>query len=284
MSKPNPAFLRSFISYKGSKWQLAPRYPKPQRTRIIEPFAGAAGYSCLHYRHQVTLLEAHYRVADIWAYLRKASVKQIMALPDDVQAKVNINESLPHLKQVERDLMGYWFDKGQPEPTYTPSNWMLTHPNDMFWPKVKPRIASQLRYIRHWETHHARYRAIHNPEDPLMNCTLFIDPPYQLHGSMYSQSNLMLDYDELREIILQLHWSNQIIICEGEGANWMPFEFFCTGSRPTHSRDGDGINELVWYRAARDRRPAIGRGFDLDGTTRWLANLFPGEGHAHEAP
>ena len=39
---PNPLFC-----YFGSKYRAAPHYPKPLYPHIIEPFAGAAGYSLL---------------------------------------------------------------------------------------------------------------------------------------------------------------------------------------------------------------------------------------------
>jgi len=37
--------LRPFWRYYGGKWRAAPSYPSPRCETIIEPFAGAAGYS-----------------------------------------------------------------------------------------------------------------------------------------------------------------------------------------------------------------------------------------------
>ena len=43
---PMPAHaLLPFWAYYGGKWRSAPRYPAPVHGRIIEPFAGAAGYA-----------------------------------------------------------------------------------------------------------------------------------------------------------------------------------------------------------------------------------------------
>ena len=38
--------LRRFFPYYGSKLTLAPRYSPFRCHRVIEPFGGAAGYSC----------------------------------------------------------------------------------------------------------------------------------------------------------------------------------------------------------------------------------------------
>jgi len=37
--------LRPFWRYYGGKFRAAPRYPTPTHKTIVEPFAGAAGYS-----------------------------------------------------------------------------------------------------------------------------------------------------------------------------------------------------------------------------------------------
>lgn len=266
----NPPYLRPFVSYKGSKWRAAARYPRPEHTTIVEPFAGGAGYSSYHYRHRVILLDSYVKVARIWSYLRRVSQRTILDLPEALEPGVNINESHGHLRQVERDLIGFWNDRGQPEPTYTPCNWTQVYPDYFFWPKARLRIARQIGHIKHWSTYHADYRSIAN----VTNSTLFLDPPYQQHGSMYPESNMKLDFDELRELVLQLHWSNQVIVCEGEGADWLPFEFFSKGTRSVHKSNGRGPDELIWYRASRDRKPAIGCGFDLTHTARWLTTVL----------
>ena len=41
------------FAYYGAKHELARKYPRPRYPLIIEPFAGAAGYSC-HWAHRGT--------------------------------------------------------------------------------------------------------------------------------------------------------------------------------------------------------------------------------------
>ena len=48
----------------------------------------------------------------------------------------------------------------------------------------------------------------------------FIDPPYSKSGRYYERTQL--DYDVLREWVLCR--MGQVIVCEMEGADWLPFE------------------------------------------------------------
>jgi site-specific DNA-adenine methylase len=49
--------LKPFFCYYGGKWRAAPHYPAPEHDRIIEPFAGAAGYSMRYPQKRVALYE-----------------------------------------------------------------------------------------------------------------------------------------------------------------------------------------------------------------------------------
>ena len=51
--------LRPFIRYYGGKWRAAPLYPAPMHSTIIEPFAGAAGYSMRYPDRDVILVERY---------------------------------------------------------------------------------------------------------------------------------------------------------------------------------------------------------------------------------
>jgi site-specific DNA-adenine methylase len=58
--------------YYGGKWRAALRYPIPRST-VVEPFAGAAGYSLRWaqqgFRFDVHLYDLDERVAALWRYL-----------------------------------------------------------------------------------------------------------------------------------------------------------------------------------------------------------------------
>lgn len=69
--------LKPFWRYYGGKWRAAPRYPKPEFSRIVEPFAGAAGYSMRYPSRQVILVEKHPIIAEIWRWLIAARESEI---------------------------------------------------------------------------------------------------------------------------------------------------------------------------------------------------------------
>lgn len=41
--------LKPFFTFYGGKWRAAPHYAPPEFATIVEPFAGAAGYSVRHH-------------------------------------------------------------------------------------------------------------------------------------------------------------------------------------------------------------------------------------------
>lgn len=76
--------LKPFFTYYGGKYRAASRYPKPQPgSVIVEPFAGAAGYSVRNYHPatRVVLNDLDERVAATWKYLTGATSEEIMRLP-----------------------------------------------------------------------------------------------------------------------------------------------------------------------------------------------------------
>ncbi len=75
--------MRPFFTYYGGKYRAASRYPKPQGGVIVEPFAGAAGYSVRNYHPatRVVLNDLDERVAATWTYLTRAASEEIMRLP-----------------------------------------------------------------------------------------------------------------------------------------------------------------------------------------------------------
>ena len=61
--------IRRFLNYYGSKFRAAKYYPEPLYEKIIEPFAGGAGYSCLHYNHDVELYDISDHVVSAWKFV-----------------------------------------------------------------------------------------------------------------------------------------------------------------------------------------------------------------------
>ena len=202
--------------YFGRKKQLAPKYPSPQYPTIIEPFAGAAGYSIAldHWERQVILYEINPQVVGLWRYLIDPNTEPdtILQLPD-----VEQGESL--------DKFG---ERGTParllvespgaskDPRYrTASGWIARD-----WPKVRNRVASDLYKIKHWQIIEGDYR-----EAPDIEATWFVDPPYQAMAESYASAPYVtqpIEYPELGDWCMNR--SGQVIVCEQMGADWLPFE------------------------------------------------------------
>jgi site-specific DNA-adenine methylase len=230
--------LKPFFSYFGSKYRLSKKYKTPSKDILIEPFAGSACYS-LHYpEKQVKLYDKYDVICGVWDYLIHANEKEILDLP-----LIDFDKTLDDyssLSQESKWLIGFWLAKARTTPTnkmssYSTERFEIDHA-DSWNPATKRRIASQLRYIRHWTIEQKSYEQIENED-----ATWFIDPPYQQAGKSYKESSKNIDFDNLGGWCKER--SGEIIVCENLGATWLPFQEFSTlvnsKSKVTH--------EVVYY-------------------------------------
>jgi site-specific DNA-adenine methylase len=204
--------MKTFINYYGAKYRTAKMYPSPSCNVIIEPFAGAAGYSLHHYKHKVILFEKDDVLCEMWKWLISASASDIYDLPVDFN----------HIDEVDvplgaKYLIGFCLNTGAASPCKTPSKWAKQYnTSGQFWGvKRRERIAQQVSLIKHWECHKVDdYSQIAN-----IKATWFIDPPYQEMGRRYKHSCKNINFLHLAS------WSHErqgeIIVCEQSGADWM---------------------------------------------------------------
>jgi hypothetical protein len=212
-----PQRLRPFFSYYGSKWRLAPRYPKPVHDTIIEPFAGSACYSLTYPDRRVRLFDKSEHIVGTWRYLIGASESEIRALPDI--APETLIDDLP-IPQEAKWLIGWWANIAATSPRKRASAWTRREgqsSTNAWGTGVRERIASQLHAIRHWTITQGDYRDAGDVE-----ATWFIDPPYQGRaGKRYVHGSDAIDYADLGA------WCKsrpgQVIVCENVGADWLPF-------------------------------------------------------------
>jgi site-specific DNA-adenine methylase len=233
--------LRPFFSFYGSKWLKVPTmYPKPNRGTIVEPFAGSASFAVRHFEKKVVLVEKDPVIASLWEYLIRATPKQIMNIPLLKQGQSVDDMDVDCL--AERHLVGFWIAKACSSPRKKPTKWMreeIKH-SDQFWgEKIRRRIASQVEHIKHWEVIEGDYRESGGIKD----ATFFIDPPYVNKGKYYKHRLKEEDYDRLAEWCLGLH--GQIMVCENDGANWLPFNPL--GDFRAQRR-GSKSKEVLYYR------------------------------------
>jgi site-specific DNA-adenine methylase len=211
----NTTSLRPFFPYYGSKWNIARYYPKPTHDLVIEAFAGAAGYATYYGCRQVQLIDVDPIIAGVWSYLIKASVREIMALPElpDVGDCVDDYD----ISQEAKWLIGFWLNRGSatPKKTRTAYSARVDKAQLVWGARAKQRIATQLSAIRDWKVTSGSYEDIPNVE-----ATWYVDPPYTDKGRYYRKS--FDDFDRLGRWCVKRN--GMVIVCEGAGAEWLPFE------------------------------------------------------------
>ncbi len=224
--------LKPFFTYFGGKWRTAPRYPVPCHETIVEPFAGSAGYSVRYHDRKVLLIEKDPKIFGVWDYLIRATEREVLSLPDlDVGEDVR---SLPVTDEA-RWLIGLWCNKGTARPCHKMTAWKNINPTSTWGPEIRARISSQQKFIRHWSVRCADYTEATNE-----TATWFIDPPYEKAGTHYPLGSALLNFQSLGE------WCQsrpgQVIVCENEGASWLPFAPFISAKASC----GRVSHEALW--------------------------------------
>ena len=208
--------MRPFWNYYGGKYRAAMSYPPPRFGTIVEPFAGAAGYSTRYADRRVILCDADPVIAGLWSYLIRADGDEILSLPvlQDGQTVDDLG-----VCQEARWLIGFFVNTGAASPCKSPSKWMREYPHlGCFWnERTRATLAAQVGLIKHWQVHNCSWDKC--PSDG--RATWFIDPPYALAGKHYKHGSSGIDYNALGA------WcktrDGQVIVCENDGADWLPF-------------------------------------------------------------
>jgi len=245
--------LRPFFSYYGGKWRAAPRYPSPTHKVLVEPFAGAAGYALRHPHLKVILVDKNPKVVSTWRYLIGVSERELRYLPD-----LPVGATTGDLKVCDEAklLIGWWLNKGTAAPRKSPSSNMRKSlsgenpkdpPSGWWGAAIRERLATQVEYIRHWEVLEGDYTCA-----PDVGATWFVDPPYISAGKYYAAkyNSKGLDYERLGQ------WcrtrKGQVLVCENDGADWLPFRTFGTFKANEGRSGGKRTVEVLWESPQRE--------------------------------
>ena len=250
------AALRPFWRYYGGKWRAAPRYPAPRYDTIVEPFAGAAGYSLRYPDRQVVLIERDPMVAETWRWLIGASRADVLAVPlvDDARdlpggTPAGAFNLVRLLSSNACHSVGYALSAGMKrdrERGGKTSGWSEA---------MRERVAAQVERIKHWRVIEGDYT-----QAPDVEATWFIDPPYDNRaGRAYKFHDI--DYPALGE------WCRtrrgQVIACENDGATWLPFRPLYSVTTRINGAKGEGgrtSTEAIW---TNDDTPSETKGDDM---------------------
>lgn len=231
--------LAPFFPFYGSKWNIARRYPAPAGA-VVEPFAGGAGYSCYYGARSVTLVDVDPIIAGLWSYLIRVSPAEIMALPEMPEPGDHVdNYTMP---QEAKWLIGFWLNRGSATPKKSRTAYSArTDRAQLNWgARAKERIAGQIDAIRGWRVVEGSYTAA-----PDIEATWFIDPPYGDKGRFYRFPFDNSGFPALGE--WSLARKGPLIVCEGPGADWLPFQKL--GSFKSSKGRAD---EMVFIRQSED--------------------------------
>jgi hypothetical protein len=207
--------VKPFFSFYGGKHRLSRLLGRPRYDLVIEPFAGAAGFSVLWLALRAILIDIDPVIIGVWRYLQRASRRDIERLPSRV---MHIDDLPSWVCQEERWLIGFWLNHGLTAPGQSMCNWGR-NPRWMnnYWGEVlKRRIVDQQDNIRGWLIIEGNYW-----DAPDVEAHWHIDPPYNsIAGRAYRFHNI--DY---RGALAPWCLSRRgfIQVCEGSGADWLPF-------------------------------------------------------------
>ena len=241
----NPAQLKPFFRFYGSKYHISHMYPAPKYNTIVEPFAGSAGYSLRHYNRNVFIFDKDPIIVGIWKYLISVTPEEILSLPNIPLDGTVDDVELPC--EEAKHLIGFWLQGATRRPKKAPSTWMresIKHrTTGSFWgPNARQQIADQVSLIRHWHVFEGSYEYIRVPHYPI---TWFIDPPYNNEsGKRYRKycNSRYIIYPDLADWCQSR--KGQVIVCEQEGADWLSFSPLVTSITSGNKMS----QEIMYYR------------------------------------
>jgi 16S rRNA G966 N2-methylase RsmD len=238
--------------YYGGKARLAGKYPAPRHPLIIEPFAGAAGYSMHHLRRgnaeRAILVEKDPRVVALWRRLLALSPAEVLAIP------------IPEVGTVTDDFL--YMTTATSNGVAGSRRMTVTSRMPELVGMMARRIADLLPYVAgRVEVIEGDYRAA-----PLVDATWFVDPPYQPHVDKVTSTKTanpqgmgyapgctaaLLDFDELGRWCGAL--PGQVIAVEQAGADWLPFQALASSADSQGRRKA----EVIWTSDAEVTRHVL---------------------------
>lgn len=222
--------------YYGAKHRYAAKYPPPLHRIVVEPFAGSAGYSLYHLQRGnidgAILIEKDPRVIELWQRLLLMSPAEVLAIPR------------PEPGTITEDFL--WMTAAASNALAKLSRYKFTERANGVAEAMLKRIAKMLPFVQgRVLILEASYE-----EAPDIEATWFIDPPYQPTNGSHALSqgkgyahgcdSASIDYDALGVWCQERR--GQVIVCEQEGADWLPFQSSYWGFNTI----GVKSHEVIW--------------------------------------
>jgi hypothetical protein len=229
------------FSYYGGKSKLAHLFPAPKHDLVIEPFAGGASYAFRYWERQVVLNDLDPATAAIWRFLTSDTAADVVErlVPATVDAGMRVSEILP--TTAHRGLFGLLQAEANQGTQGTGAGRdKITERGAVIWNRALKRklLEEVIPRVGHWETSCVDYQEL-----PNRRATWFIDPPYaNVAGQRYR--TCVVDFPVLAQ------WCRkrigQTIVCENEGADWLPFRVLADRRGFHTSHQKSKAREVVW--------------------------------------
>lgn len=214
--------------YFGRKGRLARFYPPPRHPLVIEPFAGSAAYT-LHWRPaDALLIDKDEEVVALWHRLCGMTKAEIRAVDP------------PRAGDITDDF--WWIAAMASSGSIAGTKWKVSHfaERQFHDGRVIEVAASNVDTARAYTYQHGTYR-----DAPDVEAAWFVDPPYQ-NVKGYRFGNAGIDYADLADFCRTRR--GQVIVCEQQGADWLPFRPFV----PLKSSQNTTTQEVWWTNNAAD--------------------------------
>jgi hypothetical protein len=254
------------FKYFGSKCRSSKHYPAPRYNTIYEPFCGHPSYSRRYGAgKQVLLFDLDPELIALIQWLIVADPAEIRALPHE-SLVVGQDIRMLGLRPEAADLVRRWQRTGNCS-SWTVSNfnhivavdtstgkpkWLegpvpngtVGKNTGMWHPRTREYLVQAVTEIRNWQAFCLDWRQI--PIELAEPGTWFVDPPYQHIKNGY-KVKADFDYGHLATWCKSL--PGQVIVCEQEGADWLPFRPCCevSGMRgKMRGVAGAKSQEVIW--------------------------------------
>jgi hypothetical protein len=231
---------RPILKTFGSKWSLAKHYPAPKFARVIEPFARGACYSLWYAKPGMQFIwnDIDPEIMECWKWLldNPRYARDIADIPVGT-----LREGLDlrmHMSWDAANWVRLWQRLGRND-CWTVSKW--NNKPGMWQQSVKDTTIEAISWLKENTVVDLQCGEYFNLPD--VEATWFIDPPYQHQpGSVYPFGDV--DYAMLAKWCQLL--PGQVIVCEQEGADWLPFRKFRDVNAGCAHHAKKTMTEVIW--------------------------------------
>lgn len=233
------------FGYFGAKHGLARFYPAPVHDTIIEPFAGAAGYSChwakLESVKRVILVEKNPSVVALWKRLKPMNANDFGSM-----------DCPPKGYKTGDPMVAAAMGGEQMMATLRGQKRSVTDRCIKDWDRTIRKFRDFAEIAHKFEVYLGNYADVVHSQP----ATWFIDPPYQpkegnggkstAGGARYNEHGDFgnVNYEGLAEWCTAR--KGQVMVCEQMPASWLPFSPFRNQRNGVGAGTASTRTEALW--------------------------------------